>query len=95
MLHTHAILVYNSFPTEASIMYIMSYLGVVGVIHSRFLVHRAIGKKCSVFFMDLCWTSQCVLDDWVLQSTGLPDCYETGGTKSSDDYWMHFCVLPR
>ena len=52
--------------------------GLLGVQHSRFLVHGALGKRCSVQEMVHARQAQSFLDNWILQSPRISHCHETG-----------------
>lgn len=60
-------------------------VGIVGLQHTGLLVHRTARSGPTVSGLDLWRTSQLLLDDRLLQPTGLPDSHETG---------THSCNLP-
>lgn len=51
----------------------------MGVIYSWLLVYWAAGEEHTVLIMDLLWSTQCILDDWIFQPTGIPHCYASRG----------------
>lgn len=56
----------------------MHCLGILGVGHLGFLVHRIIGKGHAVPPLGPTRPSQCFLDDRLFQPTRIPYSHETG-----------------
>lgn len=52
--------------------------GVMGVEYTRVLVYGAAGERCSVSAVVHPWPPQSLLDHWLLQSSGISHCHETG-----------------
>lgn len=66
---------------------------LVGVIDPGFLVHRVSGEEQPILYMDFQWPTQCFLDDWFLQSSGLPHSNETGGHTCAQGLGLGLCSI--
>lgn len=77
----------------------------LGINHAGILVHWAAWERHPVPFLVLWRAAELLLDDWLLQPAGLPDCYETGGhcllyhcyplTRTPCGKRMGICLGPR
>jgi hypothetical protein len=56
---------------------------LMGFLYSWVLVHRAAGTEQPVLVLGVQSPPQRLLDDWVLQSSGLPDSHATGSYSGS------------
>ena len=66
---------------------------LVGIIDPGFLVHRVSGEEQPILYMDFQWPTQCFLDDWFLQSSGLSHSNETGSHARAQGLGLGLCSI--
>lgn len=63
---------------RGAVISVVGFAGIVGLQYAGLLVHRTARSGPAVPGLDLRRAAQLLLDDRLLQPSGLPDSYETG-----------------
>ena len=75
------------------IVYPCMSLGVLGFLHSWFLVHRTTRTQSTVSKLDYGWQTKRFLDDWILQPSRIPDSDATGKCVALCEQSHVVCVI--